>query len=129
MRSLRKNNQRLWYAIYKEKTPILDEDGFETGETVASYSVPKVFYDNLSAAKGIVGTEAFGVTANDTKTVSTSDVNLPITETSRIWCETEPVLNDDGTADGDSADYSVEQIAKSLNGLMIALKKLPKNTG
>ena len=129
MRSLRKNNQHLWYETYKGKKPILDEDGYETGETFASYSVPVIFHANLSAAKGIAGTEAFGVTVNYTKTVSTSDVNLPIAETSRIWYETDPVLNDDGTADGDSADYSVEQIAKSLNGLMIALKKLPKNTG
>lgn len=129
MRSLRKNRQRLWYAVYNGKTPILDKDGFETGETFASYSAPVVFHANLSAAKGTAGVEAFGVTANYTKTVSTSDVNLPITETSRIWYETEPVLNDDGTADGDSADYFVEQIAKSLNGLMIALKKLPKNMG
>lgn len=129
MRSLSKNEQQLWYATYDDKIPILDDNDFETGENTAGYSIPEVFFGNLSAAKGATATEAFGVTANYTKAVSTSNVNLPITETSRIWHETEPVLNDDGTADGDSADYSVAQVACSLNGLMIALKKLPRSKG
>jgi soluble P-type ATPase len=52
---------------------------------------------------------------------------LPISETSKIWKESEPVIKADGIVDIDSADYSVVAIGKSLNSVLYAIKKLPKN--
>ena len=50
---------------------------------------------------------------------------LPITETSLIWIETEPVINA-GVVDESSADYSVVAVARSLNSVVYALKNRKK---
>ena len=56
----------------------------------------------------------------------TTDKSLPISETSRIWHTSRPQYNDDGTVNGDSADYSVLAVKPSLNAVKYLLKKLPK---
>ena len=61
-----------------------------------------------------------------TKTISTCDMTLPISETSVIWFESEVKYNTDGTVDSSSADYSVVAIARSLNNVVYAIKKLAK---
>lgn len=140
MRSLRKNRQRLFYATYSNSIIVYEKD--ENGNIVhvevdgslipviekemAGYSEPKEFYANISAAKGTSDSEVFGVSLDYTKTISTCDMTLPISETSLIWFETEPAYNADGTVDSNSADYSVAAIARSLNNVVYAIKKLAK---
>ena len=126
MRSLRRNRRPLYYATYNDKIPVLDEDGFDTGETTTGYSKPVVFYENASPAKGTSQEEVFGKSLDYSRTISTCNMTLPIDEFSRIWIESNPILNPDGTADGDSADYSVVAIARSLNSVLYAIKRLPK---
>lgn len=63
-----------------------------------------------------------------TKTMSTSDMTLPISETSLIWFETEPQYNEDETVDSSSADYAVVAEARSLNNVVYAIKKLAKSS-
>lgn len=127
MRSLKRNQQRLYYATYNNKIPITDENGDFTGDYEAGYSAPVSFYANISPAKGSSQEEVFGKNLDYSRTVVTCDMTLPIDEFSRIWIETEPVLNADGTANGDSADYSVVQVARSLNSVAYALKRLAKS--
>lgn len=127
MRSLKRNQQRLYYATYNNKIPITDENGDFTGDYETGYSVPVSFYANVSPAKGSSQEEVFGKTLDYSRTVVTCDMALPIDEFTRIWIETEPVLNADGTANGDSADYSVVQVARSLNSVAYALKQLVKS--
>lgn len=140
MRDLEKNWQKLWYSTYDDQIVIYEKDEIGNikhieidGELVpielavkAGYNNPVSFYANISAAKGNSDSEVFGVSLDYTKTISTTDLTLPISETSLIWHETEPVIKDDGTVDDSSADYSVVAIARSLNGIVYALKKLPK---
>lgn len=140
MRSLKKNKQNLWYSTYADQITeyyrdsdgniIYDEiDGEQIprikGER-ALYNNPVLFYANISAAKGTSDSEVFGVSLDYTKTISTCDMTLPISETSLIWFETEPKYNADGTVNESSADYSVVGIAKSLNNVVYALKKRAK---
>ena len=127
MRSLRKNKQPLYYATYIGKIPVTDENGDFTGEEETVYSKPLPFYENISPAKGSSQEEVFGKNLDYSRTVVTCNMTLPIDEFSRIWIETKPVIKPDGTADGDSADYSVVAIARSLNSVAYALKKLPKS--
>lgn len=128
MRNLRKNQRGMWYSLYNKKIPILDENGDETGDYKICYSSPFFFEASLSAGKGIVQANVFGVDVDYTRTISTTDMDLPITETSLVWYETEPILLEDGTADPNSADYEVAAPpADSLNVLVIALKKRIKN--
>lgn len=127
MRSLRRNKQHLYYATYDKKIPVTDENGDFTGDEETGYSVPVSFYANISPAKGSIQEEVFGKNLDYSRTVVTCDMTLPIDEFSRIWIDTKPVLKADGTTDGDSADYSVVQVARGLNSVSYALKKLPKS--
>lgn len=141
MRSLKKNQQNLWYSTYAGQIIIYDKDDngnikyFDDGEgnlipieigKKAGYDNPVSFYANISAGKGTSQEEVFGVSLDYTKTISTTDMDLPISETSLIWFETEPAYNADGTVNEASADYSVAAIARSLNNVVYAIKKRAK---
>ena len=140
MRSLKKNQQRLQYATYSKQitTYERDSDGNIIYDKIdgerhprvlserAGYNNPVSFYANISAAKGTSDSEVFGVALDYTKTISTCDMTLPLSETSLIWLETEPKCNEDGTVDSSSADYAVVAIARSLNNVVYAIKKLTK---
>lgn len=141
MRSLKKNQQKLWYSTYAGQITIYERD--ENGEIVydeidgekypriiaerAGYNKP-VFSDaNVSAGKGTAQEDVFGKDIDLTRTISTTDLTLPIDELSLVWIESEPKYLEDGTVDPNSADYKVAaKPARSLNQLMIALKALPK---
>lgn len=128
MRDLKKNQRELWYALYREKIPIVDENGDETGDYTTGYSPPVSFCANLSPGKGSAQAAVFGTDIDFTRSISTTDMELPITETSLIWYETEPGLLKDGSADPDTADYEVAAPpADGLNELVIALKARAKN--
>lgn len=58
--------------------------------------------------------------------IVTTQMDLPLTETSIIWWDSEPQYNSDGTVDGDSACYSVLAVKPSLSSMKYLLKKLPK---
>lgn len=140
MRSLKKNKQSLWFATYSDQITIYERD--ENGEIVydeidgelipriiaerAGYNNPVPFYANISAGKGTAQEEVFGVSLDYTKTISTTDMSLPLDEKSLVWFETEPTYNVDGTVNESSADYSVVGIAKSLNNVVYALKRRAK---
>ncbi len=140
MRSLKKNQQYLWYSTYADQITVYEHDSSGNiiydeidGEFIprikserAGYNNPVSFYANISAAKGTSDSEVFGVSLDYTKTISTSDMTFPISETSLIWFETEPKYNVDGTVDSSSADYSVVAVAKSLNNVVYAIKKRAK---
>ena len=54
--------------------------------------------------------------------------DLPITETSLIWYETEPILLEDGLANPNSADYKVAAAPlDGLDGIRIAIKRIAKS--
>ena len=142
MRSLKKNEQKLWYSTYADQIVIYERD--ENGEIVyvdeektipkiiaerAGYNKPVSFCANGSAGKGTAQEEVFGKDIDFTRTISTTDLTLPIDELSLVWIESEPKYLEDGTVDPNSADYKVAaKPAKSLNQLMIALKALPKGS-
>lgn len=128
MRSQKRNQQCLYYATYNNKIPEVDENGDFTGNYITGYSKPVIFYANLSAGKGASSQDAFGKDCDFTRSITTTDMDLQVDEFSLIWFETKPVLLPDGTADPDSADYTVAApVARSLNSLMIAIKKRKKS--
>lgn len=141
MRSLKKNEQKLWYSTYADQIIIYQRD--ENGEIIydeidgekypriiaerAGYNKPVFFDANVSAGKGTVQEDVFGKDIDFTRTISTTDLTLQLDELSLVWIESEPTYLEDGTVDPNSADYKVAaKPARSLNQLMIALKALPK---
>lgn len=140
MRSLKKNAQRLYYSLYTESIPVYETDKNEeiqytvingqkvpiTIEERAGYTKPVLFCANISAARGDSQTDMFGIALDYTKSISTTDINLPITEGSLIWQETEPKYKADNLIDDMSADYKVVAVARSLNNVVYAVKALQK---
>ena len=47
MRSLKKNQRQIHYALFDTEIPIYDENGNEELETRAGYKTPVLFYDFL----------------------------------------------------------------------------------
>lgn len=142
MRSLKKDQQSLYFATYAGQQTIYKRD--ENGEIVcadeektipielggqAVYNEPVLFSANISAGKGSAQEDVFGKDLDYTRTISTTDLSLPINELSLVWIESKPTYLEDGTVDPNSADYKVAaRPARSLNQLMIALKALPKGS-
>lgn len=140
MRSLKKNMQKLYYSTYEKEVEVYKTD--ENGDIVyvnvdgedvpvvtgtkPLYNKPVLFYANISAGKGSAQDSPFGSDVDYTRTISTSDMKCPINELTLLWLEGKPRYNTDGSVDADSSDYKVAAYpAKSLNNIVIAIKKLP----
>ena len=141
MRDCKKNQQELYYSTYSDQITeyYRDSDGniiYDEidGELIprikcerAGYSNPVSFDFETSAGKGTVQTEVFGSDVDFTRTISTTDMSIPIDELSLVWIEHEPEFLHDGTVYPDSADYKVAaKPSKSKTDIVIALKALPK---
>ncbi len=116
MRTLERNKQTIYYALYEGKEPLTDEYGNPTGEYEVLYSEPVLLKINVSAARGEYSTRQFGETENYDKVLVTDDINIPITETSLLWI--------DDTDTSKPHDYIVKKVAKSLNIVAIAVSKV-----
>lgn len=128
MRDLKKNQRKIWYSLYDGKKPILDEFGDETGDFEVYYTKPKQLDISLSTGHGTAYANVFGADVEYSRTIMTTDTKLPITETSLVWYETEPLYKADGSVDVDSADYEIPAPpANGLDVMVIALRKRKKN--
>ena len=119
MRGLKRNKVELWYQQYDANIPIY-ETGLDgnlvldpvtgepllTGDFTTKYKDPISFEANVSPARSEASTDPFGVDVKYDKTISS--------------CE--PRYDADGTLINE-ADYKVVKVAKSLNSLLIAIKK------
>lgn len=146
MRTLQKNKQKMYYALFKGEEPeyVLDENGEkiidytdedgnvyyrETGNKIPTYFEPVLFYGNISMSGGEVNTQEFGIDVSgyDALLVLNKD-EIPLEETSLVWFESEPQYKDaDKTiVDGNKADYRVLAIKPSLNQLKCLLGRITK---
>lgn len=144
MRMLKKNKQKLHYSLFIEERPeyaldefgnkiieYVDEEGNvyyrETGEMERVYSLPVEFLGNISMSGGEAETMEFGLNTADYEAVLIVEKGLlPVDESSLIWFESEPVINDNGLVDYVTADYSIIKISPSLNVDKYVLKKTIK---
>lgn len=126
MRGLVRNKSKFYYATYIGETEILDKYGNRTGEYQISYSEPKVYFANISPAQGRIEDRQFGTSENYDKVIVLDDRNVSIDEHSILWVDSLPNLNEDGTTDTPH-DYCVKQVARSINSVSIAIKKVNVN--
>lgn len=126
MRSMVRNKSKFYYASYINGTAIIDEYGNETGEYEVLYSNPIEYSGNVSAAQGEMQSRQFGESESYDKVIVLDDRNAPIDEHSIMWVDTLPHLNEDGTTDTPH-DYVCKRIARSLNGVSVAIKKVNVN--
>ena len=126
MRCMVRNKSKFYYASYIGETEIIDEYGNRTGEFKSSYSNPIEYYGNVSAAQGEIQSQQFGMSESYDKVIVLDDRNAPIDEHTVIWVDTLPYLNDDGTTDT-PYDYIAKKVARSINGVSIAIRKVNVN--
>ena len=141
MRTLLRNKQKMYYALFKGEQPeyVLDENGNkileyigddgvfyyrETGRTLPAYYEPTPFFGSISLSSGEVSLQEYGldVSGYDAIVIVNKNDTL-IDETSLIWFESEPKFKDaDKTiVDGNTADYRVLAVKPSLNQLKLVL--------
>ena len=127
MNNLARNTKKMFYATLVKADDVLDRHGDNTGTVKKTYSSPVEFEAHLNAGRSSAHGDLFGINVDYNRTLSSTDTSLPITETSLVWYETEPLCFTDGSADPSSADYSVAtKPLVGLNHIVIALKNRVK---
>ena len=117
MRTLKRNQVVFYYANpLSQSEPILDSEGNDTGELSSGYADPVKAKGNISPANGRISREIFGFLEGYEKVLVPDSRDCPITENSHLWV--------DNLDTAHPHDYEVFQIAASLNGLAVALKKV-----
>lgn len=143
MRTTHRNKRRCWFCQYTGLQPILDSNGKDTGEKILLYSGHKALWANISPATGASGAEQFGNLENYDKVIVTNDLSCPIDENSVLFIDKEPEytqtltmqLKPSETLLGEDVltpvyvdipvpDYVVRRVAKSLNSVSIAVRKI-----
>ncbi len=123
MRCMARNKTKFYYASYIGETEIADEYGNSTGEYNLVYGNPKQIFGNVSAAQGEMQSRQFGESESYDKVIVLDDKDAPIDEHSILWIDTLPHLNEDGSTDTPH-DFIVKKVARSLNGVSIAISKV-----
>jgi hypothetical protein len=126
MRCLDRNKRTFYYATYQDKAEITDEYGNKTGEYEIIFSKPVKCKGNISPAQGEMQSRQFGDSENYDKVIALSNTNVSIEEHSILWVDKLPTINEDGATDT-PYDFIVKKIARSLNSVSIAIKKVDVN--
>lgn len=131
MRCLDRNKSVFYYALYAGKTPITDEYGNLTGEYVIAHGNPVRTRANISPAQGETTTRQFGEYEAYDKVILMENPWCPIDEHSILWVDTLPQLTQNGELARDENgnvitpwDYEVVTVARSLNSVAYAVKKV-----
>lgn len=115
MRMLNRNKQEFKYRLLTNSTvPVLDPDGFETGEYTPVFSAPISAHASISPATGESHERAFGANIEYDRIII-AETDFGMDENSQLWV-------DDLTAE--RPDYVVKRIAKSINGVRIAIARV-----
>lgn len=140
MRTLELNKTSLWLVEKLSQEPMLDDEGFETGEFNPSYSIPRKVRLSLYPANGRIKDDLFGKDSQfdmisvSTDIVLTKDCLLLTEETivtnstftyadleTRSYIQLEELTNS-GVDVERQYDYRVTKINKSLNGYAYGLE-------
>lgn len=123
MQCLNRNKTLLYYSLLEGQTYIKDSDGYDTGETRNTYAEPVKLYASISASKGQDVIELFGVNCEYDKTIIIDDIECPIDENTIVFIDKEPSW-DETNKTLNNSDYIVVRVARSLNFIAIAVKKV-----
>lgn len=123
MKTLNRNKQTFHYATYSSSAMDYDSQGFMTFENTATYSKWTKFRASVSPAKGESTAELFGSDIDYDKIIITDELDCPIDENSVLAIDM-TVTEGDAVA---TYDYVVKKVAKSLNFIQYAVKKVKIN--
>ena len=116
MRSLRRNQQPVFYKLYEGQEEIVDEWGNPTGSYVPIYSELMSTMLCVSPNKGNSEVEQFGSLEDYDRTATTADPYCPIDENSVLWV--------DGVDTDGPYNYIVKRKAPWKNSVQYAIKQV-----
>ncbi|RHJ96115.1 hypothetical protein DW090_01590 [Olsenella sp. AM05-17] len=122
MRLLARNRRKVWYCLYQGRNPILDQDGYDTGETAITYSSPVALMANVTAASGDATQEQFGIGIRYDKVLQVAGTDCPVDEHALLFVDVKPPEEFDPA--NVTADYAVTRVSKSLNSTSIAVSRV-----
>ena len=128
-----RNARTFWYALYESTETTTDEYGNQSG-THVQYGNPVMAHGNISAARGSVMAQQFGLNEMYDKTIVLGDRDTPIDECTVLWIDSEPELDTNGAlkvnANGEIVtpwDYIVRRVGRGLpnfGSTVIAVSKV-----
>lgn len=121
MRLLKRNLVPVWYCRFDREIPLLDDDGYETGEKDIKYLEPVKLMCNVSPASGDAQLNTFGNLDSYDKVLLTDCMDCQIDENTVLFVDKSPTFDKTGKP---LYDYTVRRVAKSLNVIAIAASKV-----
>lgn len=120
MKILERNKTPFWYQLYDRTETVENEYGNEVGSVVV-YKDAVEMKGNISSATGSAQVEQFGNFAGYDKVVVVDDMSCPIEETTVLFIDKKPEYDAEGNP---LFDYVVKRVAKSLNVIAYAVKRV-----
>ena len=122
MFDLAENQREFYYQTYNGEVEDTDDEGYLTGEPVASYSNPIKAKAMISENTSDSIISPFGKDLVYDKMISTVQ-DLPIDEYSRLFIDVVPVIKEDGSTDTEP-DYIVKRVSKGIYQRVWAIQKV-----
>lgn len=120
MKLMKRNLKPVYYCLYADRVPLLDDDGNETSEQRIVYGEPVKLMCSVSPATGYAQANMFGNLESYDKVLITDDMTCPIDENTVLFVDKEPEFRDGKPI----FDYTVRRVAKSLNTISYAVSKV-----
>lgn len=120
MKLMKRNLVPVYYCLYSERVPLLDDDGYETGEHGVGYHEPVKLLCSVSPATGYAQVNMFGNLESYDKVLITDDMDCPIDENTVLFIDKDPEFKDGKP----TYDYTVRRVARSLNTISYAVSKV-----
>lgn len=120
MKTMERNKQEFFYALFLRKEDVIDESGYNVGKRVV-YDTAVSMKANISPATGQTDVEQFGNLTDYDKVIVTDEMDCPIEESSVLFLDKNPEYDGAGNP---LYDYTVKRVSKSLNSISIAVKKV-----
>lgn len=124
MRNLSKNKTPLVALNFIAKSPIVDSQGYKTGEYRLTYGNEIHLRAHISGAKGSAGVEMFGVDVAYDKTIIITKNEFDkygFDDNTVFFIDKKPAYKEDGTP---LYDYKVVRKSQTLNEVAIAVKQV-----
>ena len=116
MRSLKRNQQKIYYKLLIGQEEIVDEYGNNTGSFIPIYGDLKTADICVSPNKGSSEVEQFGSLEDYDRTATTADITCDIDEDSVLWV--------DGADTEGPYNYIVKLVAPWKNSISFAIKQV-----
>lgn len=120
MKLMKRNLTPVHYCLYFDRIPLLDDDGYETGEYKVGYGEAVQLLCSVSPATGYAQAEMFGNLESYDKVLITDDMTCPIDENTVLFIDKAPEFENGKP----KYDYTVRRVAKSLNAISYAVSKV-----